>query len=182
MKSLRFYAFFLLLPCLLLDALQGLAVDIPKGTFYFDNSRTRYPTVKFTYGTNDPAVSYIVQMTDEGDNIWSITFDEAVPNMYRYFFSGTSMEVGTWQMSFYDLKEYVSNLDFDGLLSRNAIVDELRKVPGVEMVRIDQLLTRYAQNTWHEFGEQEQAESGYWNVPDANITVVYERYTRGTLL
>lgn len=80
------------------------------------------------------------------------------------------------------LKEYVSNLDFDGLLSRNAIVDELRKVPGVEMVRIDQLLTRYAQNTWHEFGEQEQAESGYWNVPDANITVVYERYTRGTLL
>ena len=108
MKSLRFYAFFLLLPCLLLDALQGLAVDIPKGTFYFDNSRTRYPTVKFTYGTNDPTVSYIVQMTDEGDNIWSITFDEAVPNMYRYFFSGTSMEVGTWQMSFYDLKEYVS--------------------------------------------------------------------------
>ena len=55
-------------------------------------------------------------------------------------------------------------------------------IPKCDTMRTDQLLTRYAQNTWHEFGEQEQAESGYWNVPDANITVVYERYTRGTLL
>ena len=34
------------------------------------------------------------------------------------------------------VKAYVSNLDFDGLLSRNGLVDELRKVAGVEMVRI----------------------------------------------
>lgn len=80
------------------------------------------------------------------------------------------------------LKAYVSNLDFDGLLSRNGLVDELRKVAGVEMVRIEELLTRYGQNTWRAFGEQEQAESGYWKVADGDVTVVYERYGRGTLV
>lgn len=79
------------------------------------------------------------------------------------------------------LKAYVSNLDFDGLLSRNSLVDALREVEGVEMVRIDSLKTRYAQNTWHDFGEQERAESGYWNVADTNIAVVYNRYERGNL-
>lgn len=79
------------------------------------------------------------------------------------------------------LKAYVSNLDFDGLLSRNGIVDELRKVAGVEMVRIDELKSRYAQNDWHTFGEQEQAKSGWWSLQDANVTVEYRRYVRGTL-
>lgn len=79
------------------------------------------------------------------------------------------------------LKEYVSNLDFDGLLSRNGLVDALREVGGVEMVRIDSLKTRYSDNLWRDFGEQEQAESGYWNVADKDIAVVYKRYERGLL-
>lgn len=79
------------------------------------------------------------------------------------------------------LKEYVSNLDFDGLLSRNGIIDALRGVSGVEMVRIDSLTVRYAENAWREFGEQERAESGYWSIASDNITVVYNRYTRANL-
>ena len=80
------------------------------------------------------------------------------------------------------LKAYVSNLDFDGLLTRNAIVDELREVPGVEIVRIDQLKVKaWAEQSWHDFGDQEQAKSGYWTVADENVNVVYKPYNKGTL-
>ena len=79
------------------------------------------------------------------------------------------------------LKAYVSNLDFDGLLSRNGIVDALREVAGVEMVKIDTLQTKYAQNGWRDFGNQENAESGYWGIEDADVTVVYDRYRKENL-
>ena len=79
------------------------------------------------------------------------------------------------------LKAYVSTLDFDGLLSRNSLVDALREVSGVEMVRIDTLLTRHAENPWRDFAEQERAVSGYWNVADGDIEVHYQRYERGNL-
>ncbi len=79
------------------------------------------------------------------------------------------------------LKAYVSNLDFDGLLSRNGIVDVLREVPGVEMVHIDQLQTKYAENAWRDFRNQERAESGYWGIVDADVTVVYDRYRKENL-
>ena len=79
------------------------------------------------------------------------------------------------------LKAYVSNLDFDGLLSRNAIVDALREVPGVEMVKIELLQTKYAENAWRDFGNQERAESGYWGIEDGDVTVVYDRYRKENL-
>ncbi|MCQ2298717.1 MAG: hypothetical protein MJZ81_01130 [Bacteroidales bacterium] len=79
------------------------------------------------------------------------------------------------------LKGYVSSLDFDGLMSRNGLVDALREVEGVEMVKIEQLKTKYAGNPWTDFGEQQRAESGYWTVADADVTVVYERYRKENL-
>lgn len=79
------------------------------------------------------------------------------------------------------LKGYVSSLDFDGLMSRNGLVDALREVEGVEMVKIEQLKTKYAGNPWTDFGEQQRAESGYWMVADADVTVVYERYRKENL-
>ena len=79
------------------------------------------------------------------------------------------------------LKAYVSNLDFDGLLSRNGIVDALREVPGVEMVKIELLQTKYAENAWRDFGNQERAESGYWGIEDGDVTVVYDRYRKENL-
>lgn len=79
------------------------------------------------------------------------------------------------------LKAYVSNLDFDGLLSRNAIVDALREVPGVEMVKIELLQTKYAENAWRNFGNQERAESGYWSIEDTDVTVTYDRYRKENL-
>ena len=79
------------------------------------------------------------------------------------------------------LKAYVSNLDFDGLMSRNGLVDALREVPGVEMVKIEMLKTKYANNVWENFGNQQRAESGYWTVADTDVTVVYERYRKENL-
>lgn len=79
------------------------------------------------------------------------------------------------------LKAYVSNLDFDGLLTRNGIVDALREVPGVEMVKIELLQTKYAENAWRNFGNQERAESGYWSIEDTDVTVTYDRYRKENL-
>lgn len=79
------------------------------------------------------------------------------------------------------LKAYVSNLDFDGLMTKNGLVDAVREVPGVEVVRIDQLLAKYANNAWVPCKEQQRAESGYWIVDDEDVTVVYNRYTKENL-
>ena len=81
------------------------------------------------------------------------------------------------------LKAYISNLDFDGLMTRNGIVDALREVPGVEMVRINQLLTKaHSASLWEEYGDQRRAVSGYWTLADADITIEYERYTKDNIV
>ena len=97
-----------ILALLLAVAGQSLALDIQKGTYYFDNSLTRYPVVKFVYGSNSPAVTYVVSMTDEGNNRWSVTFNETVTNIYRYVVAATSMADGTYQQSFTEVKDYIS--------------------------------------------------------------------------
>lgn len=91
-------------------ALPSLAVDIPAGTFYFDNSKTGYDHVKFVYGTNSPAATHIVTMTRvEGTNRWSVTFPEKVANQYRYTFACTSLPDGDDARSFDTVKEYISH-------------------------------------------------------------------------
>ncbi len=98
-------------------SMQVLALTIPQGTFYFDNSKTRYTTIKFVYGTNSPAISYVKTMTvlakdtagRKAASTWQISFVQDVPNMYRYTFAETSLSDGTYQKSFNDLKDAISN-------------------------------------------------------------------------
>ena len=91
-------------------ALPSLAVDIPAGTFYFDNSKTGYDHVKFVYGTNSPAATHIVTMTRvEGTDRWSVTFPEKVANQYRYTFACTSLPDGDDSRSFDTVKDYISH-------------------------------------------------------------------------
>ena len=40
-----------LLALMLLVMISASALDIPKGTFYFDNSLTKYSVVKFVFGS-----------------------------------------------------------------------------------------------------------------------------------
>ena len=100
--------YFTLTALLLLAALQVLALDIQKGTYYFDNSLTRYPVVKFVYGSNTPAVTHVVSMKHEQGDRWSITFTENVTGIYRYVVAATSMADSTYQRPFTEVKDYIS--------------------------------------------------------------------------
>lgn len=106
MTSVRFS---MLVIGMLCTATVALALDIPKGTFFFDNSITQYgPVVKFVYGSDQNNVTYVVSMKDEGNNRWSVTINETVHDMYRYIFTATSMEDGVYEQSFSSMKDYIS--------------------------------------------------------------------------
>lgn len=76
------------------------------------------------------------------------------------------------------LKTYVSGYEFDGLLNRNNMVEAMRSVAGVRMVRISQLQTKYAGGTFADLGEQKRPECGYWNIQDNDMDISYVRYTK----
>ncbi|MCQ2347948.1 MAG: CotH kinase family protein [Paludibacteraceae bacterium] len=91
------------------------AVNIPQGTFYYDNGKTGYSHVKFVYGNN--SVSYVKSMSPltqttcghTASTTWQITFSQAVQNMYRYSFAQTDLADGTYNKSFTTLKDEISN-------------------------------------------------------------------------
>ncbi len=85
------------------------ALNIPKGTFYFDNSFTKYSVVKFVFGSYSNPESYVMTMTSEGDNLWSITIPETVTGMYRYCFAETSIPDGQLNETFPDLKDRITS-------------------------------------------------------------------------
>ena len=92
-----------------LCAISAFAVDIPAGTFYFDNSLTKYSQVKFVYGRDDSNESYVVSMTQHQGDIWRITFAETAKNMYRYTFAATTLDDGKVNNNFSTLKNLISN-------------------------------------------------------------------------
>ena len=94
---------------LALSTLSASALDIPKGTFYFDNSLTKYSIVKFVFGSYSNPESYVMTMTNEGDNLWSITIPETVTGMYRYCFAETSIPDGQLNETFPDLKDRITS-------------------------------------------------------------------------
>ena len=80
------------------------------------------------------------------------------------------------------LQEAVSNMEFDGLLSRNGLEDAVQGIAGVRLVRTDVLETRYDGGSWKPFGVQRRAESGYWVMGDEDLTVHYELWRRGVTI
>lgn len=100
--------YILSLIAIFLVSLSSFALDIPKGTFYFDNSLTKYSQVKFVYGCDSRAETYVLSMTDEGNNRWSITIPETVKNMYRYTFANTHLPDGKIDKTFSTVKEEIS--------------------------------------------------------------------------
>lgn len=89
-------------------ALSCFAVDIPKGTIYFDNSITKFDQVKFAYGKRDTKGTVLVSMKDEGNDVWSYTVPATVRSMYRYIFLETTLEDGTHNYNFTDFKDMVA--------------------------------------------------------------------------
>ncbi len=93
---------------ILFVAISSWAIDIPKGTFYFDNSLTKYSQVKFVYGSDSSAETYVLSMTNVGNNRWSVTIPETVRNMYRYTFANTHLADGKISKTFSTVKEEIS--------------------------------------------------------------------------
>ncbi|MGL5913996.1 MAG: hypothetical protein ACRCZB_07505 [Bacteroidales bacterium] len=76
------------------------------------------------------------------------------------------------------VKEYLSNLPFDGAVSRTALVDVAQQVEGVKLVNIRMALVQRADNAPEDLGVQKIAESGYWVVEnDEDLKVNYRIYT-----
>ena len=128
--------------------LSAWALDIPKGTFYFDNSLTGYAQVKFVYGSDSRAETYIVSMTDEGNGLWSITFPEKVNDMYRYTFANTQLSDGKIEKTFSTVKDEISNKYYE---YRTATTDQ----------------TIVGGGTYTPLSGENWAQ-GYWKSPNAN--------------
>ena len=77
------------------------ALTIPQGTLYFDNSKTGYSTVKFVYGRDDAAQTYVLDMTNDGQK-WAVTIAQTEYNLYRFTFVGGAIQAGTYEQRFSD--------------------------------------------------------------------------------
>lgn len=79
-----------------LTSFVASALDIPNGTFYFNNKLTNYSTVKFVFGNYYTPECYVITMTNEVDSLWSITIPETVTGMNCYCFVETSLPDGLY--------------------------------------------------------------------------------------
>ena len=87
-----------------------IAVNMPKGTIYYDNSKTNFSTVKLAYGYEDANSGVIlVTMTKGDNNIWSYNFSRRVSNVYRYTFVETSLADKTYKQTFSEFKDEITN-------------------------------------------------------------------------
>lgn len=98
----------ILIITILFISLTTWSIDIPKGTFYFNNTLTKYSQVKFVYGSDSNAETYVVSMTNIGNNRWSVTIPSTVKNMYRYTFANTHLADGKISKTFSTVKEEIS--------------------------------------------------------------------------
>ena len=89
---------------LMMLTLSVSALTIPQGTLYYDNSQTGYPAVSFVYGSNQPAETYVLRMTQDG-NRWKVTIPAIVANTYRFIFVGASLREGLHATDFNTFKK-----------------------------------------------------------------------------
>ena len=61
-------------------------------------------TVRFVYGSEEPAVSYVLSMSLDG-NKWRVEIPQTVNDMYRFTFVGGVLEEGEYAQKFSDFKE-----------------------------------------------------------------------------
>lgn len=81
------------------------------------------------------------------------------------------------------LRNLVSNLDFDGLLSRRMVEDALLAVPGVRLVAIGDMQTHtdtYGA-PWEPFGYQRRAASGWWQLANTDCSISLRIYSPSDL-
>ena len=137
-------------------AVRAIAVDIPKGTFYFDNSKTRYASVKFLYGKSTDEKTLVVNMQHYKEDIWKMDIPETVYGMTHYFFSNTSLEEGWHDVSISKLKDVIVNERGERRTSTVKDVDNKPMIPGYTFVPENG--EQWAQGTWRNPSDEGKAE------------------------
>lgn len=160
------------------------ALTIPSGTFYYDNSKTQYRSVKFVYGTN--TASYIVTMPNLSADIqgWnknttlSLTMNSTVLGIERYFFAETALADGTYNnKSISALKDEIAN-------DRN----EKRTATRTDDIPTGQIFVpnnndQWAQGSWQPLSKPKAEPSGtlpvlYINTKDSKPIESKETYLK----
>ncbi|MEE0972551.1 MAG: CotH kinase family protein [Paludibacteraceae bacterium] len=124
-------------------ALSCFALNIPKGTIYYDNSVTKFKEVKFSYGYRDEVGTVLVTMKHEGDNIWSYNVPAKVEDVYRYIFLETKLSDGIYDSTFPDFKDMIVQR---GEI-RTATTDKTI-CTGCVFVPVDNLEKNWYQGSW----------------------------------
>ena len=93
MRRLKTWALLAVLSFLL--PVASLALTVPAGTYYFDNSKVNYATVKFVYGNDAEAVTHIIALDKLTDGKYSFTIGASVTGQTHYFFTNTALSTGT---------------------------------------------------------------------------------------
>lgn len=136
------------------------ALTIPSGTFYYDNSKTQYSSVKFVYGTN--TASYVVSMPNlssdtqgwSKNSTFSLTMNSSISGIERYFFSETALADGTYNKPISTLKDEIAN-------SRN----EKRTATRTDDIPAGQIFVpnnndQWAQGAWQSLTQPKAEVSG----------------------
>jgi len=153
------------------------ALTIPQGTLYFDNSKTAYSTVKFVFGRDDMAKTYVLDMTNDGQK-WAVTIAQTQNDMYRFTFVGGAIEAGTYEQRFSDFKEYISHT----LNINRTATSEAQMNAGDIFVPVNG--DNWAQGSWTSLASWEISQGG--NSGSVSITgtlpVVYLSTTDGVAI
>jgi len=156
---------------------MSFALAIPAGTLYFDNSRTNYSTVRFVYGSETPAVSYVLTMTQDS-NKWKVEIPQTVENMYRFTFVGGALDEGTYEQKFSDFKEYISKT----LNMNRTATSEVQMNAGD--IFVPESGDNWAQGSWMSLSAWEASQSTV--EPSASISgtlpIVYINTTNNTAI
>jgi len=150
------------------------ALTIPQGTLYFDNSKTGYSTVKFVYGRDDVAKTYVLDMTHDGQK-WAVTIAQTEYNLYRFTFVGGAVEAGTYEQRFSDFKEYVSHT----LNMNRTATSEAQMNAGDIFVPVNG--DNWAQGSWMPLATWQASQGGNGGTVKATGTlpIVYLNTTGG---
>ena len=145
-------------------ALSCFAVDIPKGTFYYDNSITKFETVKFAYGDRDAKGTVLVTLTHQGNDIWSYTVPSTVKDVYRYIFLETTLQDGVHNYTFSEFKDMVA-LEREEI--RTATTDQVI-TPDYIFVPENNTSRNWYQGTWKSRSGGSDTPSDEPELPKAN--------------
>lgn len=70
------------------------------------------------------------------------------------------------------IKQYVQNLDFDGILTASNLNNAILAVEGVKLSNVTSCMVKYADNLPVDLGVQRIATSGYWSVTDVQVSYI----------